>query len=351
MTGQEDAIMVSALETTHKFKKQQSSTLYNREKMRDRHMKAIPHNSKGFTLVEMLLAMVAGIVVLAGIFSAYQNHQRSHVTQQLVVDMQQNARAAMALMKREIRMMGYDPAATDGINNDVVSDAMIDCSDPLNTDPDEDCQDADESANNNPLRIGIVDAEPDYIRFTADHSYNDPTANPDPTAYAPDLNGPNEIIEYRLSGTTLQRQDGGGGWEDVAYDIEAVGFAYAIDNEPLADGGDGELDTNGGAIIWATDTNLGDDNLDRTLDSNNDGVIDEFDAEGGANLATPIPNTSIRAVRIWLLARTRQPIKDHTDNNTYVVGPIWRGPADGDWDPSRKRVLLTTTIYCRNMGS
>jgi type IV pilus assembly protein PilW len=262
--------------------------------------------------------------------------------------MQQNARAAMALMKREIRMMGYDPAATDGINNDMASDSDIDCSDPLNINPDEDCQDSDESANNNPLPIGIVDAEENYIRFTADHSYNDPISNPDPTAYAPDLNGVNETIEYRLSGTTLQRQEGGGGWEDVAYDIEALGFAYAYDAD-----NDGELDTDpavGGAIIWAVDTNVGDSMLDHTLDVDNNGVIEVADGEGG----TPMPQINIslvKAVRIWLLAHTRQPIKNHTDNNTYVVGPIHRGPADGDWDPSRKRVLLTTTIYCRNMGS
>ena len=314
--------------------------------MRERHMKAIPDNSKGFTLVEMLIAMAASLAVLAGIYTAYQNHQRSHVTQQLVVDMQQNARAAVALMKREIRMMGYDPAATDGIDNGDPNDGTFDCADPLNTDPDEVCDEPQESANDNPpgVPIGIVEAQPDRIQFTADHSYNDPTTNPD--IYTPDLSGPNENLTYTLVGTTLQRNG-----QTVAYDIEAVGFAYAVDNEPAADGGDGELDTDGGAIIWATDTNLGDNSLDKTLDSNNDGVIDENDVEGGANLAAPIPNTSIRAVRIWLLARTRHPIKDHIDNNTYVVGPIHRGPADGDWDPSRKRVLLTTTIYCRNMGS
>ena len=341
-----DNDMPDTLGRTHKRKPQPSLTLFNREKMRERHMKSIPDNPKGFTLVEMLIAMAASLVVMAGIYSAYQSHQRSHVTQQLVVDMQQNARAAMSLMKREIRMMGYDPAATDGIDNSDPDDANLDCADPLNTDPDEDCDDPAESANDNPpgVPIGIVDAQPDRIQFTADHSYYDPTTNPD--IYTPDLSGPNENLTYTLVGTTLQRNG-----QPVAYDIEAVGFAYAVDNEPTADGGDGELDTDGGAILWLTDTNLGDNSLDKTLDSNNDGVIDENDVEGGANLAAPIPNTSIRVVRIWLLARTRHPIKDHTDNNTYVVGLFHRGPADGDWDPSRKRVLLTTTIYCRNMGS
>jgi type IV pilus assembly protein PilW len=316
------------------------------EKLGHFNMILKPDTQKGFTLVEMLIAMAVGLIMMAAIYTAYQNHQRSHVTQQLVVDMQQNARAAMALMKREIRMMGYDPAATDGIDNEDPDDGNIDCADPLNVDPDEVCDDADESANDNPpgVPIGIVDAQPDRIQFTADHSYNDPLTNPN--NYMPDLSGANENLTYALAGTVLQRNG-----QTMAYDIEAVGFAYAVDNEPTADGGDGELDTDGGAIIWAIDTNLGDNSLDKTLDTNNDGVIDENDVEGGVNLAAPIPNTSIRAVRIWLLARTRMPIKDHTDNNTYVVGADHLGPADAGWDPSRKRVLLTTTIYCRNMGS
>jgi type IV pilus assembly protein PilW len=142
-------------------------------------------------------------------------------------------------------------------------------------------------------------------------------------------------------GTELQRNG-----QIVAYDIEAVGFAYAFDDD-----GDGALDQSGGGnIIWAVDSNLGDNKLDKFLDTDDDGTIDENDTEGGANLAGQIDLVDIRAVRIWLLARTRQPVKGHTDDQTYSVGANHRGPADGDWDPRRKRVLLTTTVYCRNMG-
>lgn len=309
--------------------------------MRDRHMKSIPHNAKGFTLIEMLLAMAASLVVLVAIYSAYVNHQRSHVTQQLVVDMQQNARAAMSLMKREIRMAGYDPAATDGIDNEDPNDGSLDCLDPTGSNPDETCDDADESAHNNPVPIGFVAAEEKRIQFTADHSYNDLTTDPD--NYVPDLTGANEDLTYTLVGTTLQRNG-----QPVAYDIEAIGFAYAVDEDL-----DGEIDLSpNGWIQWIFDSNDGDAILDQVVDTNDDGEIDTNDTEGGVNKAgAQVAQDRIRAVKIWLLAQTRQPIKGHTDNNTYVVGPNHRGPADGDWDPGRKRVLLTTTIYCRNMGS
>ncbi len=268
-----------------------------------------PNDRKGFTLVEMLIAMAVGSIVMVSIYTAYVNHQRSHVTQQLVVDMQQNARAALALMKREIRLMGYDPAATDGIDND--GTAGID--------------DAAESSG-----AGIAEAQDNLIQFSADLNYDGDTADA------------NEIITYQLVGTDLQRNG-----QFVAYDIEAVGFAFAFDDD-----GDGDLDQSaGGNIIWAFDSNPGDSKLDMILDDNDDGIIDINDTDGGVNLAGPqIDNDKIRAAKIWLLARTRQPIKGHSDNQTYAVGAAHMGPLVPGWDSSRRRVLLTTTVYGRNLG-
>jgi type IV pilus assembly protein PilW len=69
---------------------------------------------KGFTLVELLVAMVLAGVVMAGIYSAYYSQQKSHIAQEQVAAMQQNLRAAMYFMERELRMAGYDP--TGGAN-------------------------------------------------------------------------------------------------------------------------------------------------------------------------------------------------------------------------------------------
>ncbi len=73
---------------------------------------------RGFTLIELMIAMAVALIVLAAIYRVYQTQQKAYTTQQLVVAMQQNARLAMTLMKREIRMAGYKPAASDGIDND-----------------------------------------------------------------------------------------------------------------------------------------------------------------------------------------------------------------------------------------
>ena len=110
----------------------------------------IRNNKGGFTLIELLIAMVISTVVMAAIYKTHQSQLKSHITQQKIVEMQQNARAAMFVMEREIKMSGYDyhsdpnciqgaeittadddtitfsiSAISDGIDNDL--DGDIDC--------------------------------------------------------------------------------------------------------------------------------------------------------------------------------------------------------------------------------
>lgn len=66
-------------------------------------------NEGGFTLVEIMLAMVISVIVVAAIYAAYISQQRSSTAQEQVAEMQQNLRAALELMSREIKMAGYDP--------------------------------------------------------------------------------------------------------------------------------------------------------------------------------------------------------------------------------------------------
>jgi type IV pilus assembly protein PilW len=72
-------------------------------------MISINTSQKGFSLIELLVAMAIASVLMAGIFTFYHHQLKTHVTQQEMVDMQQDARAAMYMMTREIRMAGYDP--------------------------------------------------------------------------------------------------------------------------------------------------------------------------------------------------------------------------------------------------
>ena len=61
--------------------------------------------------MELLVALAITSVVMAAIFLMYRVQTRSHRDQQLIVQMQQNMRAAMYLLEREIRMVGYSAAS------------------------------------------------------------------------------------------------------------------------------------------------------------------------------------------------------------------------------------------------
>ncbi len=65
--------------------------------------------SRGFTLIELMVAMAISGVVLAGIYTTYQAQQESYIVQEQASAMQQNIRAAMYHLEKDIRMAGYDP--------------------------------------------------------------------------------------------------------------------------------------------------------------------------------------------------------------------------------------------------
>ena len=75
-------------------------------------MNSMHTGNKGMTLIELMVAMAIASVLMAGIYTFYQNQLKSHITQEELVDMQQDARVGMYMMTREIRMAGYDPANT-----------------------------------------------------------------------------------------------------------------------------------------------------------------------------------------------------------------------------------------------
>jgi type IV pilus assembly protein PilW len=70
----------------------------------------LPHGSnRGFSLLELMVAMAVVSILLAGIYAAYITQLRSYMTQQMTLEMQQNLRVAMQIMARDIRMAGFDP--------------------------------------------------------------------------------------------------------------------------------------------------------------------------------------------------------------------------------------------------
>jgi type IV pilus assembly protein PilW len=270
------------------------------------------HNSSGYTLVELIIAMGIAAILVTAIFQVYAVRQNSHSKQQLAVEMQQNIRAAISLIKREIRMAGYDPAANDGEDSD--GDSVID--------------NEEESAG-----TGIQTAGRNMIQITFDNDGDMNVGSDEKVTYGfANLYDADDNGIADAGAAPLGRKAGGGTEIRLAESIQAVGFAYAFDNNH-----DGNLDTDDGTvngnIIWAFDSDPADGNNQLTTD-----------LDTGLPLTVPVPLSDIGAVRIWILARTRAPIRGHFDNRTYTVGDRIISSAD-----KYQRSLIRTTVYCRNM--
>ena len=157
-------------------------------------------NKKGFTLIELLIAMVVASIVMAAIYAVYRSQNEAHRTQQLVVQMQQNMRAALYLLEREIRMAGYsitDPPAPAGFVQNFASLGSP-----------HDGSGAATDANN--------------IAFTVDSDGLGTINTAAPLAGF-------EIIAYRLNAAnnTLERWDGStGAWQVAADQITNLSFTY-----------------------------------------------------------------------------------------------------------------------------
>jgi hypothetical protein len=189
------------------------------------------------------------------------------------------------------------------------------------------------------LNAGITVAEDDTFTFTRD----DDTGTLDTITYS-----------YDSTNKTLDRKINTGNTQTAAENIVALGFAYAFDND-----GDGALDTYSVSgtptVYWAVDSDS-DNDLDRHLDTQGDGVIDvNDDTDGddiidGQALPTEASFEKIRAVKIWILARSDQKDRKIANTATYIVGNTIVKPATDNDNKNRRMRLLSSVVQCRNMG-
>lgn len=71
---------------------------------------------RGFTLVELMVGVVVGLVVLAGMSAVYLNAARGSRTSTTANQLNQDLRAVMDIMVNDIRRAGYWSGATNGAN-------------------------------------------------------------------------------------------------------------------------------------------------------------------------------------------------------------------------------------------
>lgn len=109
--------------------------------------------NRGFTLVEMMVALAVGSMVMAVIYSVNAGLLRTYTTQNVVADIQQTVRAGVDFMAQDIMMAGYDPQDKIGY------------------------EDVDEGGGE--LPSGIIEARLTEIRVTSDNNENASIDNSD----------------------------------------------------------------------------------------------------------------------------------------------------------------------------
>lgn len=145
----------------------------------------------GFTLVELMIALALGLVVLGAMYGVFTLQNRELGNQEQVVDIQQNARAAIDVIGRDIRMAGFNPQRTTGTFGFQLS-----------------------ASEDRATNLGSV-------AFTCDE-------DGDGTLDANDK----EQIAFRVSGGVLERYsiaaDGTKSWQPIVEGIEALNFTYTL---------------------------------------------------------------------------------------------------------------------------
>ena len=74
------------------------------------------HQSKtqGFTLIEILIAMLIGLFLVAGVLQIFINSKQSYRMQEALARLQESGRFALDFLDRDIRMAGYRGCASRG---------------------------------------------------------------------------------------------------------------------------------------------------------------------------------------------------------------------------------------------
>ena len=229
-----------------------------------------PSCSRGFTLLELMIAIAIFGIASAAIYATYQHQQDSYLIQEQVADMQQNLRAGIYFLTRGIKMAGYDPTEKAGA--------------------------AAHKANS---------VKKAAFKFAVDEDRDGKIINKEIIRYAlsKDANKDGRADTFPCN---VGREDGSGGLQPLAENVEALEFFYH-----LADG------------TTATD---------------------------------PANPADVRSVDVSLLVRTQYQIKGHRDTIAYFPASNPKHEAGKEntvWGPFNdgfRRKLLITNIRCRNMG-
>ena len=338
-----------------------------------------PRYCKGFSIVEMMVAMVISLILMAGIAQIFLSSRQSFTIQNTLGRQQENGRYAANIIAQDLRRTGYWGGNAD-VTGVTGSEPPVAPSATCNT------------GNNSWARMidrrifGLNHTETaplaayGCINDGNGHSSRDVLVMrfaspwlvfPTPTTNQRPIEDNSRL--YIRSSLTISDQAGRifKGSDNSDSDNDMNDGAAAPPSERTSDlmarayyiGPSGqtcngiavpslfreELNNNGQPV--AVEVAYGVDNLQVRygLDTNADDSVDIYlDADAIDNTISGPNNVSdwnqVIAVRFWLLTRSECPETGYTNNNTYTMGDHVYTPADGF-----RRQLYQSTVKLRNI--
>lgn len=90
-----------------------------------RHERRPPQSQSGFSLVELMIALLLGLLLMSGIIAVYLEGKNNFVQDEAISRVQENGRFALRLLTREIAMGGFYGGATEPTA--ITAPAVADC--------------------------------------------------------------------------------------------------------------------------------------------------------------------------------------------------------------------------------
>lgn len=315
------------------------------------------HPEAGFSLVEVMAALVILAIAMTAVFATFTSQQKSFTVQNRVAEMQQNLRQAVEYMSRDIRLAGYGIPDNVTIPNNIISAGVT-------------------SIRSLYAKDNTTGPDEIYVLYMFDMDANQPpttitAAMPAPSAELNvasttgfidgDLvlisNGTNadlfEVTQVQIAALKLQHNPGGsardynnagghstwpaGGYGAGATLAKARFLRYYIDSTDPAHP-TLMVDRMGGAVPQPLADDIEDMQLAYGLDTNADGIVESW-------TATPTTPSQIRQVQLQFIARTRLPEAGWAETR-----PALGNRAAGTTPDGYRRRTYDIVIDVRNSG-
>ena len=255
----------------------------------------------GFTLVELMIAVAIFAGISGAAYTIYGVQQRSYLRQDQVVEMQQNIRAYLYFLEKDIRMAGYDTNKTAGAGFLIAKPAEIAFTADLGRPPSSGACTGETCAN---MPDGFIISAPctGCVAETIRYALKD-DANGD--GLAGSGSNPPKITTAVTKLFNAQVPSASNPPQDLIDSVEGLEFLYNL----------------------------------------NDGTA-------VTNVASAAAMRNIRSVTVSLLIRARKQLLGYSNTETYYPASN-SSSTPKQWGPFKDRYirrLVITNIQCRNMA-